>query len=123
MKFNQKLVIKLTFNNNIMSKLLVDKYGTKRWYKNGLLHREQDKPAIIYENGDKEWWINGKRHRENDKPSVIWVNDPKCWQKNSEYHRLLGYSIYHNGYKWIVKDKWLTNGNSLRIIRLFVNKK
>ena len=106
-----------------MSKFIIDN-DNKSWYnQQNCLHRDNDKPARIYENGDKEWWINGKRHRENDKPSVIWVNDPKCWQKNYEYHRLLGYSIYHNGYKWIVKDKWLTNGNSLRIIRLFVNKK
>ncbi len=33
--------------------------GTKVWYKNGLLHRE-DGPSFIYYNGDKEWWLAGK---------------------------------------------------------------
>jgi len=30
------------------------------WYKNGKLHRDNDKPAIIWNNGDMSWYINGK---------------------------------------------------------------
>ena len=48
--------------------LKVDKCGTKRWYKNGKLHRE-DGPASEYANGDKYWYKNGKSHRE-DGPAV-----------------------------------------------------
>ena len=33
--------------------------GTKRWYKEGNLHRE-DGPAIEYSFGTKEWWLEGK---------------------------------------------------------------
>ena len=32
--------------------------GTKKYYKNNLLHRI-DGPAIEYRDEDKEWWING----------------------------------------------------------------
>jgi hypothetical protein len=39
--------------------LYIDEYGTKIWYLNGELHRE-DGPAIEYTKGDKEWWLNGK---------------------------------------------------------------
>ena len=39
----------------------IDVYGTKRWYKNGKLHRE-DGPALEYISGDKHWYKNGKRH-------------------------------------------------------------
>jgi hypothetical protein len=35
-------------------------YGTKRWYKNGKLHRE-DGPAIEWYDGlRKEWYLNDK---------------------------------------------------------------
>jgi len=33
--------------------------GTKHWYLNGRLHRE-DGPAVEYANGDKCWYLNGK---------------------------------------------------------------
>ena len=32
--------------------------GTKEWYRNDKLHRE-DGPAIEYVDGTKEWWLNG----------------------------------------------------------------
>jgi len=35
----------------------IDEYGNKRWYLNGLLHRE-DGPAVEYADGNKEWWLN-----------------------------------------------------------------
>ena len=38
--------------------------GTKRWLKNGLLHRI-DGPAIDLLDGHKEWWVDGKPHRLN----------------------------------------------------------
>ena len=33
--------------------------GSKAWYLNGELSRE-DGPACEYANGDKEWYLNGK---------------------------------------------------------------
>jgi hypothetical protein len=36
----------------------VDNNGTKRWYLNGKLHRE-DGPAIEYADGNKGWYLNG----------------------------------------------------------------
>ena len=38
--------------------------GTKEWYINGKLHRE-DGPAIEWANGDRYWYLNGKLHRED----------------------------------------------------------
>jgi hypothetical protein len=32
----------------------------KQWYKNGLRHRENDKPAVEYADGGKIWYIDGK---------------------------------------------------------------
>jgi hypothetical protein len=33
--------------------------GTKKWFLNGIHHRE-DGPAIERADGHKEWWLNGK---------------------------------------------------------------
>jgi hypothetical protein len=49
--------------------------GKREWYRNGLLHRDGDKPAVISidkDTGDviQEWWYNGVRHREHDKPAI-----------------------------------------------------
>ena len=37
----------------------VDKNGTKRWYLNDELHRE-DGPAVEHTDGGKEWWLHDK---------------------------------------------------------------
>ena len=42
--------------------VIVDVDGTKSWYLNDELHRE-DGPAIECANGYKEWFLNGVRHR------------------------------------------------------------
>jgi hypothetical protein len=39
--------------------LIIDKYGTCRYYKDDLLHRE-DGPAIEYADGSKWWCLNGE---------------------------------------------------------------
>jgi hypothetical protein len=38
--------------------LIIDEYGNKYWYLNGLLNRT-DGPAIEYSNGTKYWYLNG----------------------------------------------------------------
>ena len=59
-----------------------DAYGTKSWYIQGKLHRE-DGPAIEYANGTKGWFINGKLHRE-DGPAIEYANGTKGWFINGE---------------------------------------
>ena len=39
----------------------VNNTGTKSWWLNGELHRE-DGPAIERANGDKAWYLNGNLH-------------------------------------------------------------
>ena len=63
------------------SECIIYPNGSKGWYLNNKLHRE-DGPAIEYANGDKVWYLNGERHRENG-PAVeyssgeteYWIND------------------------------------------------
>jgi hypothetical protein len=55
----------------------IDFLGTKFYYLNNLLHRE-DGPAVQAINGDKSYWIDGMLHRE-DGPAVEWSNGNKVW--------------------------------------------
>ncbi len=55
--------------------------GRKEWFKDGKLHRENDKPAVIRANGQQEWWIDGKLHRDNDQPAIIFRDRLEWWQQ------------------------------------------
>jgi hypothetical protein len=54
--------------------------GTKVWYLNDKLHRE-DGPAVERSDGDKEWWLNDKLHRE-DGPAITRSDGTKQWWLN-----------------------------------------
>ncbi len=62
--------------------LKIEQDGTKMWYLNGELHRE-DGPAIEYENGTKVWFLNGKYHRE-DGPVIEHPDGEKRWYLNDK---------------------------------------
>ena len=46
-------------------------WGITEYYKNGVLHRDGDLPAVITVGGHKEYWKNGQRHRDNG-PAIIY---------------------------------------------------
>jgi hypothetical protein len=57
------------------------------WYKEGELHREGDKPALIeLDSGISSYYINGKLHRDGDDPAVEsnWFSQ---WYKDGLLHR------------------------------------
>jgi hypothetical protein len=82
----------------------VDIYGTKRWWLNGKLYRE-DGPAVECANGDKQWRVNGKYHRPAG-PAVECANGHKRWYLNGNLHREGGPAVEcANGYK-----EWWLNG-------------
>ena len=56
--------------------------GTKFWYRDGKLHRE-DGPAAEYADGDKEWYLNGELHRE-DGPAIEYASGTKHWYLDGE---------------------------------------
>jgi len=62
--------------------VIVDDYGTREWYVNGELHRE-DGPAVEEANGTKCWYINGNRHRI-DGPAIEYYDGSECWYINNE---------------------------------------
>lgn len=64
---------------------MVEEYGIKRWYKNGLLHRD-GAPAVIQDDGAQRWYQNGRLHR-TDGPATIDINGFGEWWYEGQYHR------------------------------------
>jgi hypothetical protein len=89
--------------------LVINKYGTKRWYKNDLLHRT-DGPAVIISSGSQFWYFEGKLHR-TDGPAVIYSDGHEAWYFEGKLHRTDGPAIiYSNGYEfWYLYGKELTH--------------
>jgi hypothetical protein len=71
------------------SNLLAIEYddGSKKWFENGKLHRDNDLPAIEFANGEKRWYQHGELHRDNDLPAVESANGDKRWFKNGEIYK------------------------------------
>jgi hypothetical protein len=84
--------------------------GTKKWYLNGQLHRE-DGPAIEEADGTKIWYLNGKVHRE-DGPAYESVDGAKEWFLNGQCHREDGPAIEDaDGTKeWHLNGQWHREG-------------
>ena len=51
--------------------------GTMYWFKNGVIHRDDDLPAIINGDGSLTWCQNGKAHREGNFARMIYHEDCK----------------------------------------------
>ena len=87
---------------------IVEPDGTKYWYLNGKLHRE-DGPAAELPSGTKSWYLNGKLHRE-DGPAEERLDGTKMWCINGELHREDGPAEeWPSGTK-----KWYLNGKRHR---------
>jgi hypothetical protein len=64
---------------------LIQEDGGRRWYKEGVLHRDNDLPAIVTTDS-QEWWVNGMWHRDNGEPAIVSPNF-KAWYVNGKRHR------------------------------------
>jgi hypothetical protein len=67
----------------------VDTNGSKYWYLNRKLHRE-DGPACEWADGSKFWFLNGQRHRV-DGPAYEWANGDKEWYLNNNRYTFQDY--------------------------------
>jgi hypothetical protein len=70
------------YHNHELDEPIIDILQWKSWYKHGQLHRDDDKPALIYPNGGKSWYQNALLHRDGDKPAVIYADGSKYWYQN-----------------------------------------
>jgi hypothetical protein len=62
-------------------------YGSTRYYRNGQLHRDNDLPAVIYEDGQQRWFQFGELHRDGDQPADIHPNGAKYWYQRGQLYR------------------------------------
>ncbi len=56
----------------------------------GLKHRDNDEPAVIYNDGEKAWYRFGKIHRDTgilDLPARVYPNGAREWHLNGMVHR------------------------------------
>lgn len=77
--------------NNATASATATATGSLMWYQHGQLHRENDRPAVIWAKGAHYWYKNGLMHRENDQPAAIWMGETKketrIWYQNGKMHR------------------------------------
>jgi len=64
------------------SGLEIGKNGTKYWYLNSKLHRE-DGPAVECASGTKYWYLNNEWHRV-DGPAIEYADGDKVWYLNGK---------------------------------------
>jgi hypothetical protein len=80
--------------------------GTKQWFENGLMHRDEKiGPAEEWADGTKQWRLNGLLHRV-DGPAKELASGSKSWHLNGKCHREDGPAVdLVNGYKaWYLDD-------------------
>jgi len=65
------------------------------YYKNGLITRDNDQPAVISWDGTKIWYKDGIVHREGDKPAAIRVDGAAMYYKHGKLTRDNGPSIMY----------------------------
>ena len=97
--------------------------GTKEWRVNGILHRDDGGPAVVWADGDKFWYSNGELTREGA-PAIIRADGTQKWYKNGELHREYGPAIvrddgseeyWRNGRRIINNDRVLSSPRRTRI--------
>lgn len=88
----------------------------RKWYKNGLLHRDNDEPAIVKGN-KKEWFLNGIHDRVNNLPAVCEFNK-KMWFKDGQLHSINDHPAIINGSRqeWYNKNKLHRNNDLPAVI-------
>jgi hypothetical protein len=95
-----------------MLMIKVGHVGNKIWYKDGVLHRDGDLPAVEWPSGTKIWYKDGKLHRDGDRPAIEWSDGSKEWYKDGVDHRDgdLPAVVHACGSK-----EWWYNGNMHRV--------
>ena len=78
--------------NALKYHVVVDSYGTRRYYNSADQPHRLDGPAVERSDGTKEWWLNGQLHRING-PAVEYATGTKEWWLNGQLQ--VCYSIQH----------------------------
>ena len=60
---------------------------TSFFFKNGISHRDDNLPAIIYSDMSEEYFKDGKHHRENGPARIIKNVSQEYWLNNKQYSK------------------------------------
>lgn len=82
----------------------------ERWYKNGILHRD-DGPAFTFA-GVQAWCQHGKLHRDNG-PAKIFFNGSYQWYQHGKLHRDNDHAVFSDGSFFWYKNGQLHNDNDM----------
>ena len=101
--------------------------GEKRWCKNGIMHRDNNLPALEYEDGDKEYWLFGDKYELLDNntkefyylgrlhryllPAIEYPNGDKEWWHDGKRHRREGPAVIYGNKKF-----WFEHGEFIKCI-------
>ena len=61
--------------------------GATEWLMDGVRHRDNDLPALVWQDGGQLWYQNGQLNREGDLPAMIHGDGSKFWYKHGQLHR------------------------------------
>lgn len=78
------------------------------YYKDGLIHRDNEEPAVISEDGHIGRYTNGKPHCTFG-PAIVHSCGNELYFEDGELHNELGPAVkYKNGYKeyWVRGRQW-----------------
>ncbi len=82
--YGETNLMKVFHRDNDLPAIVYDN-GSLKWYWNGDLHRpkgpkgEGDNPSVAHPDGTNHWFKNGKRHRDNDLPAVVSAGIREWW--------------------------------------------
>lgn len=83
--------------NNVEHTVKIYQQNKIIYFVNGLIHREDDKPAIILNDNIFYWYKKGKITRNNDLPAYINKKEQvEKWYNNGLLHRENGLPAYIN---------------------------
>ena len=85
---------------------------------NGLLHSENDQPAVVYADGTRWWYDGGHVHRDGG-PAVIHSNGVEEWWWHNRRHREGGPAVTYPATAAITPTlrgvkQWWTTGQMVR---------
>ena len=76
----------------IKNGLITHPDGTKVWYLNDQLHRE-DGPAVEYPDGSELWWFNDKFHRKDGHAIERTDGSKEYWYEGKPYDKISYYNL------------------------------
>ena len=97
------------FGGNLLNGLYIEYNGTKKYYLNDKLHRE-DGPAVEYTDGTFTWYLHGEYHRVGG-PAMVRNDGGIFYYQNNLLHREDGPAcILSNG-----EELWYLRGTKIQV--------